>query len=78
VASGIVELDRVTFAGNYATASGGAVALTGAGALYARNVTFSGNGAQGSGGTLYAQTTGGVALGTRRLSETPPTRIATA
>lgn len=51
--SGTIELDGVTFSGNQATGSGGAIALLGNSALRATNATFSGNTANGSGGAIY-------------------------
>lgn len=56
--SGTVDLDGVTFAGNHALTSGGAVAVIGGGTLYAVNSTFSANSADESGGAVYAQTIG--------------------
>lgn len=56
--SGTLDLDGVTFSGNHAMTSGGAVAVIGGGTLYAVNTTFSGNSADESGGAVYAQTVG--------------------
>lgn len=57
-ASGVVDLDGVTFSGNRALSSGGAVAVVSTATLSAVNTTFSGNVANEWGGAVYAQTSG--------------------
>lgn len=52
VAGGVADLDGVTFVGNHATDSGGAIATTPYSALRAVNSTFSGNTADEFGGAL--------------------------